>query len=529
MLPRLVVLSLLLIALSPLAAASHAPPEPAFHEQLAASKRFDLVLRHTHALNTHYEGSKEEGDSVSRSLKEESFTLALRSSHVAAGHMQRATYTEVPTYEAAVEPTREMSYSQDSRRFTGFYYDSGPDETQEYLTACSGAATLHGKKDGLLSVLIAELTPDGKHLKIVSGGGIDLFSPWQEHGRCHEQYRRNGYSESRDYGFFPYVVGTALVEAFTEERRFFEVLVPLDDGHETLSATKTWAMPGNDGVAERFCGHSFFNRLVSGKCTISSQVEVEIHVDRCGLAEKSYLHHLKEVENAQPIDPAAPEPWVLAWGEDMHRRVIDVLQDARGILLAGCGDLPVDPFLALTSAQLEYRDALLRIHREKGLTTRGIQEVLGAERSLQLLGHEDYETALHELKTKPPRDATLIAEVRSPVSLHAWSEDGKHVGWNKTTNRPDIQIEGANYTGAPNGYQKITLPAGFYKIEVEELGEGPYLLDVSWNGTGNTGRDEVLASALPGRTTNLHYGFDRTDENGKLLLDRSLPTRIPTP
>lgn len=123
---------------------------------------------------------------------------------------------------------------------------------------------------------------------------------------------------------------------------------------------------------------------------------------------------------------------------------------------------------------------------------------------------DDGSTAINTLVLgTPPATASGNVEVsvHSPVSLHAWNAEGGHVGWNAQANRSEATIAGGAYEGAPGGAQRIVLPAGFYKITIDEAEHGRYLLEVATNGTGADTEEAFLVAATPGRTTSTHYAL----------------------
>lgn len=108
----------------------------------------------------------------------------------------------------------------------------------------------------------------------------------------------------------------------------------------------------------------------------------------------------------------------------------------------------------------------------------------------------------------PGEHGAITVKAHSPVALHAWDEEGRHVGWNATTDLPDVQIAGANYTGAPGGAQELTLPSGFYKVATVEIGSGRYTLNSGWNGTAGEGFELLPLQSREGRTLVSNYLLD---------------------
>ena len=94
------------------------------------------------------------------------------------------------------------------------------------------------------------------------------------------------------------------------------------------------------------------------------------------------------------------------------------------------------------------------------------------------------------LETKQVAQNTgLEITVHSPVDLHVYDAQGRHVGVNYDTGEIDLEIPGATYTGPNSEPQTIYIPnpgAGQYRIRLVATGTGNYSLEVKGIVNGDT-------------------------------------------
>lgn len=301
-----------------------------------------------------------------------------------------------------------------------------------------------------------------------------------------------------------------------------EVIVPLE-GRASFRSSFSAAVPAPEGSPEwMYCGLTR-DDWVTGSCRAEGTLTVRVWVDPCMAIKRRLAEFVVALSQVPPPPQGADEAGVAAWAAGVQPQIAAVLGAARAHMLLCGEDLPVDPWDAIVRAQRMHRDALLAIAREGGLSPEGTSTLLGVERSLQLMGVDDgIDYGDVDFGAAAPPEGSLEVRVHSPVSLHAWSEDGGHVGWNATTNASEATIPGARYEGAPGGEQRIVLPAGFYRITVDELAAGRYLLDVRVNGSGSEANESWLVPSLPGRTTATHYAV--VSQDGALAL-QTFPVR----
>ena len=286
-------------------------------------------------------------------------------------------------------------------------------------------------------------------------------------------------------------------------------LVPYD-GRASKTFSYSEAIPhGSDLPANQYCGMSGEGfPWASGTCSATGRLEMRTFVDPCPYIRRVYPEHHAALAGVQ-APTGADEAGVRAWSAQNAQKVRVVLGDQRAWQLAGCaGDLQPDPWDAIGRVLTMQRDALLQLMRDGKLSREGISELLGAERAMQLMGVSDSSSAtLGEIAAASPATASgkLEVSVHSPVSLHVWSEDGGHVGWDPATNASKSTIPGASYTGAPGGAQSIVLPAGFYKVVVDELAPGEFVLEAATNGTGADTVAMSMSRSVAGRATTTHF------------------------
>lgn len=313
-----------------------------------------------------------------------------------------------------------------------------------------------------------------------------------------------------DSGVEPFGMPVALHHGGdVESEAPLSILVPYDARtSKTLSYRD--AIPHGETPAGAYCGTAGIrDEWLAGTCSASGTLTVRTLVDPCPFLRNAYPAHYAELASIPPPAPGSDEAAVRAWTATSGEIVRQVLSDQRSWQLFGCvGDLAPDPWDAMGRVLQMHRDALLQLLREGKLSREGIGELLGAERAMQLLGvgNDAGPTVAEIMAAHPPEPSgTLEVKVHSPVSLHAWDEKGGHVGWDDAADQSVSTIPGAAYEGAPGGPQTLRLPAGLYKITVDELARGHYLLEVAMNDTGAEGEDAAMVAATPGRRTSTHY------------------------
>lgn len=298
------------------------------------------------------------------------------------------------------------------------------------------------------------------------------------------------------------------------------LLVPYD-GRASLPVSRRDPVPTPSGLpGALYCGMGGGSyEWAPGSCAAAGTLTVHSFVDPCPSIREGYAADLAALDAIRP--PPPDEAAIRAWAVGAREAVQAVLGGQRAWQLVGCeGDLAPDPWEALGRVLKMQRDALLALAKEGKLSREGISELLGAERAMQLMGVGDDAFSLADVpgfSGAAPPAGTVEVSVHSPVALHAWSEAGGHVGWNASTNRSESTIPGATYEGAPGGAQRIVLPGGFYKVTVDELAPGRYLLEVVTNGTGAAPQEEAfLVDAARGRTTSTHYALTAGWEGPRL-------------
>lgn len=329
-------------------------------------------------------------------------------------------------------------------------------------------------------------------------------------GGCFRQkVETHGEERETSQSTYPFEQSVALLPLKTRHEGEVSLLVPYH-GRATLPHRHNGPLGDEQGPGAGYCAVAIAD-FATGTCASAGSVTARAFVDPCPYLRKAYPKHHAALAAVDPPAAGADEAAVRAWAAKTQPLVQRVLSDQRTWQLFGCeGDLAPDPWEAIQRAQILQRDALLALLREGKLSQQGISELLGAERSLQLLGDTsagDSGGTLGEILAAMPAspEGKIDARAHSPVSLHVYAEDGGHVGWNVTTNASESTIAGATYEGAPGGPQIIQLPAGLYKVVVDEQGPGKYLLEVARNGTSVLAEDAALVTSRPGRTTTTHY------------------------
>lgn len=354
----------------------------------------------------------------------------------------------------------------------------------------------------------AQITPEDRGLRVVlSGYAVPMVRA--DAACASSMFEKTWDGTTTDSSTSDFASNVALVHGLEESYYSrIEVLVPYD-GVTSVPFEHRVAVPHDtDGPSRVYCQMPKGAKdWATGSCAGSGTLTVRSFVDPCPYIRRVYPEHHAALATVGP--PSKEEAAVRAWSAAAGELVRQVLSDHRAWQLVGCaGDLEPDPWDAIHRVLKLQRDTLLELLREGKLSREGIGELLSAERALQLTGASDDSGAtLGEIMAAgpPAPQGTVEVKVHSPVSLHAHAEDGGHVGWDAATNSSGSTIPGASYTGVPGGAQSIVLPSGFYKVVVEELDQGTYLLDVSMNGTGAQGEDVHLVGSRQGRTTSTHY------------------------
>lgn len=281
------------------------------------------------------------------------------------------------------------------------------------------------------------------------------------------------------------------------------LLVPYE-GRATLPLAYASPVPTTGDPGSAYCGMYDDMTWSSGTCSATGAMTARLYVDPCDYLVRRYAEDHDALAAVPDVPAGADEAAVRAWDAKNAGLASAVLADMRAFQLAGCaGELAPDPWAAIERVFAMKRDALLELAKQGKLSPQGAAECLAAERALQLLGSSSSADLSPVLAQAAPPAGTVEAQVHSPVSLHLYDEQGRHVGWSAATNASESTIPGATYTGAPGGAQRIVAPAGYYKLVVEELGAGTYVLDTALNASVATS-ESFLVDSRQGRTTSTH-------------------------
>lgn len=507
---------LLLPIAMPLAGAGHATPA-AFARQVEDAGAIQVVMFHEHAVHGAYEGSKTDPCA----MQESAGRWQLQVLDVGTGSLTR---DDEGRFVGDVYVTRDLVGSSEDASTRTDTCTGGPPVARTVRSACEYDAHVHGEHDRMSTSTTATLSADGRAL-VFQGPSFESFLFRGDEATCR---REESYEEPLVSSSRPRLKLTALVEGRTHERAFFHVAIPLDGPRTSHEATFVFPIPSNEGLGNEYCFGHVTTAAGSGRCTVTSALRVRLVPDSCGAIARDYQEHLARLRDMPRIEAGAPEPYLRVWHEEATKRIHDVLMSTRDFQLIGCaGELPEDPFATLVEKTLELRRALVELLQKGALSDDGKRMLLGLERQAQLLGVEDGLVSLSDLQAAPP-EGTMTIRVRSPVSLHVYAEDGAHVGWDDAAGAPEIGIVGATYEGEPRGQQTITLPTGAYKVEVEELDEGTFVLDVTANVSGAVRSDSVMLASRPGRTMATHYAVDDVDANGTPVLQMGFPLLRPS-
>lgn len=392
-----------------------------------------------------------------------------------------------------------------------------------------------------------ELRDGGRTLRLTSVmlGNIGL----REVEVCEARETRDGQTNTFPVSPPTDIMGSTLHPDFDEEPHGvfgWTLDVPLDRAETTRTHTGSWALPAGEerhpAAVCYFAPEQHSTPRGSGTCRATSVAYVRIVPSPCARFEASLEHHRRELVDLGTPRADAPESWVVtAWGPEMWRLTNSIANDMRNLLLL-CGDdanLP-DPWGDVVRAWEAYREALARLIEEGEYEQRTVDEALAIERQLQLMGGGDGADASGRIAsalerdgnagfTAPPASATrgtLTLQVHSPVSIHAWTEEGRHVGWDDAAGRPEVGIDGATYEGAPGGFQRITLPAGFYRFHADGLDTGTYFLNVTWTDeTGLAGGEAWPLRSRAGETLATHYALE-PQRDATSLAAATFPVRL---
>lgn len=282
--------------------------------------------------------------------------------------------------------------------------------------------------------------------------------------------------------------------------------IPLQNGHTIVRGHGSAALPveyGSEPLGYA-CPPPIESQFVQGTCRASGSLSVRVLVDPCPVLRESRAVHLAAVKAMQKPAAGSSESQVRAFSVDARQKAQALLADERGLQLV-CGEdagaVALSELLALQSKVLE---AWIDVAKTHGLSDEGKRDLLGAERGRQLMGGDDGDAevaaAVGAVIENAGQHGAIAMTAHSPVALHAWDEEGRHVGWNETTESVDVQIPGANYTGLPGEGQALTLPSGFYKLATVELEAGSYLLRTGWNASGAEDVEILPLASQAGRT-----------------------------
>lgn len=281
------------------------------------------------------------------------------------------------------------------------------------------------------------------------------------------------------------------------------------------SMGESLSVPTRAEYARPYCmmGNRVFTGQ-SGVCEFQGTLRAHVVPDPCPRIREEFAKDLTALQGRSKLQKGASESQIRAWSVTVRPLIQAVLADERRWQLFGCeGELPGDALGEVSKAMEELRDSYAA--RANELSHQGVVDLLGAERAVQLTGGKESAIPIGDVVARAqalrnPSAASMTVSVHSPVSLHAYDENGGHVGWNATTNASESTIAGASYQGAPMGAQTLTLPPGFYRVVVEELGEGSYLLATRVNGTNMS--EAFRVQSAPGRVTATHYALETPDD-----------------
>ncbi|HUR69295.1 MAG TPA: hypothetical protein VM370_08610 [Candidatus Thermoplasmatota archaeon] len=283
-----------------------------------------------------------------------------------------------------------------------------------------------------------------------------------------------------------------------------------------LTSTESGPIGGSGSAitaADRYCAAFGFwsgekpQGTKSGTCTWTGHLHVFITPSPCDRLRDEFKRAFADYKDVAK-DPFGtyPPPVLQAWGEQHAAVLARLLAIERQAILLGCEmpDWPAAEDIIFETVD-KHRRAWVDL-LNGGAEARWIPSWLGAERQAILLGLGAGPQPASVPQVMERSDGTVGVSGYSPVKLDAYALDGRHVGWNESTNASEIQVAGANYTGQPGGPQTLTLPGGLWRIAVTELSDAPYLLNATWSAPGLSGGEEMLAWGTAGRTSSTYYG-----------------------
>ena len=128
-----------------------------------------------------------------------------------------------------------------------------------------------------------------------------------------------------------------------------------------------------------------------------------------------------------------------------------------------------------------------------------------------------------------PQNTSVQFRVDSPVDLHVYDAEGRHVGINYATGEAETQIPGSSYSGPGTEPQLVRIDgpdAGEYRIELVGTGTGPYTLTVDGYYGANLASTAVFSGSIePGLTYASHLVVSGIA--GPITIDVSEPNADP--
>lgn len=348
----------------------------------------------------------------------------------------------------------------------------------------------------------ARAQPDGLLLRLTGA----TAGAHNEEDACKWTLERTDRDGTRsDAGDRGWGLSVPIVHAIDMDHTFDLSFVVPYDGRVAHRVEYASPIPYDDGVPAAFYCAMDGSPWAAGTCAAKGTLTVRTLVDPCPAILRTYPDHHDALATYPPPPAGANEALVRAWSVGLAERTAQVNSDHRFFQLMGCaGTLEPDPWAALLRAHMLKRDALMHVLRQGELSPEGKAELITAQRQIEIMGADDGNgPTLGELSaTAASAEGALEIGVHSPVSLRAWDEAGRHAGPPDGKGAAATPIPGATYEGEPGGAQRLSLPAGLYRIEIDEHAAGRYLLDVKGAGT----EEFHFAQGQEGRTTTLHFG-----------------------
>ncbi len=291
--------------------------------------------------------------------------------------------------------------------------------------------------------------------------------------------------------------------------------IPTSGGDTRFFPSWTGDIRGAGGKGAPYCGNEFMgvSSYMEGTCRVSGQVKVNAIIDPCARLWDSFDHHVSEVGALTPPPSGSSESQVRAFAVAARAAIGAYLGDARALDMY-CGGAPDFDEGVLAAAEM-ILDAWRDVERTHGLGPQATRDLISAIRAHQMLGGEESDGNWNAPAGSSVASdgvgfdaGTLTISVHSPVSLHVWDADGRHVGWDLGTNAPESGIAGATYEGQPGGAQTITVPAGVYKITADEWDQGSYAVNLTWGGVAGNGTEFLPLRSFSDRTMATNVLFD---------------------